>query len=370
MNDTGPEDSALLPGGFRDRLPPAAEAASLLVRTVVDVFGSYGYERVAPPLAEHEASLARWLGKPLGAALFRSPDPATGAALALRPDITGQIARIAATRLADAPRPLRLAYAGPVLRARAGQLDPARELTQAGAELIGTDSVAALAELATAAVAALESAGVTDISIDLTTPELVGALAAGRWPVDDLPALLRALDGKDWGALDSRETAPYRALLEAAGPAATALPRLAAIAPDLSAQLVELVGALPPVRVTVDPTERHGFEYHSWVGFSLYGAAQGRPFANEIGRGGAYLVRHPDGTTERAAGVSLYVDTLVDAGLGASPRRRLFLPLGTDATTSARLRAEGWMTVAALSDTDSDEGCSHVWNGREPVAKG
>jgi ATP phosphoribosyltransferase regulatory subunit len=121
--------------------------------------------------------------------------------------------------------------------------------------------------------------------------------------------------------------------------------------------------------VTIDPTERHGFEYHSWVGFSLYGAARERPFANEIGRGGAYLVRHPDGSTERAAGVSLYVDTLVDAGLGVAPRRRLFLPLGTEKETAERLRAEGWMTVSALSDADSDEGCSHRWNGRAVVAK-
>jgi ATP phosphoribosyltransferase regulatory subunit len=359
----------LLPAGFRDRLPPAAEAASRLVRTIVDGFAAHGYERVAPPIVEHEASLAAWLGKPLGSALFRTSDPTTGEALALRPDITGQIARIAATRLAAAPRPLRLAYAGPVLRARAGQIDPSRQLTQAGAELIGTDSVAALGELLNAAIEALTDAGVTDVSVDLTAPELVATLAAEQWPVADLDGLLRALDGKDWGALEAPDSAPYRALLEAAGPAETALPRLARLAPELGAQLGELA-ALLPCRVTVDPTERHGFEYHSWVGFTLYGAAQGRPFPHEIGRGGAYLVRHPDGHPERAAGVSLYVDPLVDAGLGASVRRRLFLPMGTDQATAARLRAEGWATVSALSEMDSDEGCSHVWNGREPVAKG
>ena len=90
------DQSALLPSGFRDRLPPAAEAASALTRIIVDGFAARGYDRVAPPLVEHEASLQSWLGKPLGAALFRSSDPASGEALALRPDITGQIARIAA----------------------------------------------------------------------------------------------------------------------------------------------------------------------------------------------------------------------------------------------------------------------------------
>ncbi|MCG2842537.1 ATP phosphoribosyltransferase regulatory subunit [Sandaracinobacter sp. RS1-74] len=361
--------ASLLPSGFRDRLPPAAEAASGLVRTVVDAFAARGYERVAPPLVEHEASLARWLGKPLGGALFRSSDPATGEALAIRPDITGQIARIAVTRLAAAPRPLRLAYAGPVLRGRAGQLSPERELTQAGAELIGTDGESALAELIATALEALGRAGVTGLSVDLTTPELVPALAAGRWPVEDPDGLLAALDGKDWGALSGNGRQPYRALLDLAGPAETALPRLAALAPELAARLQALIALLPAVRVTIDPTERHGFDYYSWMGFSLFGEANGVPLRGEIGRGGAYAVRHPDGRREPAAGVSLYVDTLVDAGLGASARQRLFLPLDTSAETAHRLRAEGWATVEALSDTDSAVGCTHVWNGEQAVAK-
>lgn len=360
---------ALLPSGFRDRLPPAAEAASSLVRGVVDAFARRGYERVSPPLVEHEASLAGWLGKPLGGALFRTSDPATGEALALRPDITGQVARIAATRLADAPRPLRLAYAGQVARGRAGQLTPERELTQAGAELIGTDGEAGLAELIGTALEALSAAGVTDLSVDLTTPELVPALAAGRWPVADVPALLALLDGKDWGALTG-PLAPYRALLDLAGPADTALPQLAGLAPALAARLEALIARLPAVRITIDPTERHGFEYHSWLGFSLFGQAGGRPLRGEIGRGGAYAVTHADGRREPASGVSLYVDMLVDAGLGAVAQARLFLPHGTPDAVGAELRAAGWVTVQALSPDDSDAGATHVWNGTQPVAKG
>lgn len=363
-------NSALLPPGFRDRLPPAAEAASQLVRTVIDTFAARGYERVSPPLVEHEASLQSWLGKPLGGALFRSSDPATGEALATRPDITGQIARIAATRLADAPRPLRLAYAGPVLRGRAGQLAPERELTQAGAELIGTDGEAGLAELVTTALEALSSAGVGELSLDLTTPELVPALAASRWPVADVDGLLAALDGKDWGALSDAARLPYRALLELAGPAETALPRLAELAPELATRIQGLIARLPGVRVTIDPTERHGFDYYSWVGFSMFGSVNGVPLRSEIGRGGAYSVRHPDGSREAAAGVSLYVDMLVDAGLGTSARTRIFLPQGTAPHVGAELRAGGWATVEALSGTDSDASCTHRWNGAQPVAKG
>lgn len=365
------EASALLPQGFRDRLPPGAEAAAALLRSVVDTLASHGYARVQPPLVEHEASLARWLGKPLGTALFRSPDPMSGAALALRPDITGQIARIAATRLAAAPRPLRLAYGGPVLRARGTQLAPARELTQAGAELIGTDSVAALAEMIAVSVEALERAGVTAICVDLTLPELVPALAAGPWPVADPQAVVAALDGKDSGALEALGAIAYCPLLEAAGPVSASLARLQALPIDaaLLASLAALIAKLPAVAVTLDPTERHGFEYHSWIGFSLFGEANGTPVRGEIGRGGSYRVRHPDGTDEPACGFSLYIDSLVDAGLGESPARRIFIPEGTAAPTAAALRAEGFATVAALSPADTAAGCSHIWNGSAAVAK-
>lgn len=364
MND----ERALLPSGFRDRLPPASEATAQLVRMVVDAFAARGYERVDPPLVEHEAGLEGWLGTPPGVALFRSSDPMSGAALALRPDITGQIARIAATRLAASPRPLRLGYAGPVLRGRAGQLSPERELVQAGAELIGNDGEVALAELISVALATLSVAGVSGLSVDLTTPELVRELAASFWPVDDEAELMARLDRKDWGALVG-DQAPYRALIDLAGPAETALPALCRIAPEAAERLQRLIALLPDVRITIDPTERHGFEYHSWVGFSLFGNVDGVPLRSEIGRGGAYVVRHPEGEDEAAAGVSLYIDTLVDAGLGSVARQRLFLPLGTPAETAERLRAEGWITIQALTDADSPASATHIWNGMAPVAK-
>ncbi|WP_448586349.1 ATP phosphoribosyltransferase regulatory subunit [Thermaurantiacus sp.] len=358
-----PGGPALLPEGFRDRLPGEAEAAAALLRVVVDTAGAHGYQRIQPPLVEFEAGLARWLGKPAPAAVFRASDPASGEALALRPDITGQVARIAATRLSHAPRPLRLAYAGPVLRAHGGMLDAARERSQAGAELIGTDSVPAVVEVLRIAIEALAACGVESLSVDLTLPELVEALARGPWPVSDWPAVARALDAKDWGAL---EVAPvYRVLLEATGEPAAALRTLRGLGlgPAFGALFdrIEAVARdLDGVRVTLDATERHGFEYQSWIGFSLFGAAGGVPFRGELGRGGSYRVRRPEGAGEPAVGFSLYIDPLAEAGLGRAERPRLFLPVGTTREEARRLRAEGYATVAALSADDTAErlGCA------------
>ena len=68
-------------------------------------------------------------------------DPDTHRMMGLRADITPQIGRVAATRLSQAPRPLRLSYAGQCVRVRAGQMASGRQVPQVGIELIGADDV-------------------------------------------------------------------------------------------------------------------------------------------------------------------------------------------------------------------------------------
>src|SRR3546814_1065014 len=89
------------------------------------------------------------------------------------------VGRIATSLLAGAPRPLRLCYAGQVVKLRASQLRPAREMLQVGAELIGSDSVAAAREIVTVAIDALEAAGIGPVTIDFTLPDVVDLLAGG-----------------------------------------------------------------------------------------------------------------------------------------------------------------------------------------------
>ena len=350
--------AGLLPAGFRDRLPPDAEAAATLTRAVMDAVAGHGYARVQPPIAEFEDEAGAWLERPANAAAFRATDPASGRGLVFRGDITGQVARIAATRLAAAPRPLRLGYAGPVLRSHAGQIDAARERTQAGAELIGSDAPAAVREVLALAVEALRACGADDLSVDVTLPGLVAELAGGPWPHADVAGLHAALDGKDAGALRAMGAQRYEALLAAAGSAAEALPALRAlgIAPDLLDEVEALVASLD-CAVTVDPTERHGFEYQTRIGFSLFGAGA----RAEIGRGGTYALKGG----EAAVGFSLYVDALVDAGLGRDARPRLFVGLGADADAAAKYRRLGFATVAALTPNESPAGCTHVLDGAE-----
>jgi ATP phosphoribosyltransferase regulatory subunit len=360
--------NGLLPEGLRDRLPPQAASAAAILSAVLDCVSAHGYDLVSPPLAEFEEELVGRLKSARSRDLLRFVDPVSQCTLALRPDITAQIGRIATTRMAHVARPLRLSYGGPVLKLRATQLRPERELLQAGAELIGSDSVAAVIEIIRIAFEALSATGVTAITLDLTLPDLVDALAAGPWSVtpDRIEAIKSALDAKNAGALSGADAAQFMPLLTAAGPLTQALTMLRSLGiSDLMEErlcaLESIAAALPDVRITLDPTERHGFEYQSWIGFSLFGAG----LSGEAGRGGSYVIVHGDGSEEPAVGFSLYLDPLVDAGLMAASARRLFVPLGADPTPAMRFRSEGWITVAAISPACQAAalGCSHWLDG-------
>jgi ATP phosphoribosyltransferase regulatory subunit len=367
-----PRTPALLPEGLRDRLPQQAEAASRVTRALVDAMRAHGYGRVSPPLAEFRETLG---GDDDRSArdLLRFTDPVSQRTLALRPDITRQVGRIATSLLAQAPRPLRLCYAGQIVKLRASQLRPAREMLQVGAELIGSDSVAAAREIVSVAIDALDAAGIGPVTIDFTLPDAVDLLAASL-PVDaSLETLRDELDAKDAGALVRIGAAAYLPLLRATGPFDQAIADLRAF--DTGGVLASRIDALEaiaaPIRdrvsLTLDPTERHGFAYQSWFGFQIFVPGQG----DAIGRGGGYAIPVGEDHEESAVGFSLYPDPLIDDGLGAEDvaERRIFLPLGHDTELAASLRADGWQTVAALSDDDEARalGCGYRLTADGPV---
>lgn len=369
MHDT---DRDLLPEGLEDRLPAAAAAAAGVTRAVIDVLDGHGYDRVQPPSIEFEKSLASRMAGVQPRRMFRFVDPASLRTLALRSDLTVQVGRIAATALAERARPLRLCYAGQVVTIKGDGLDPTRERLQLGAELIGSDSVAAAGEIVAVAIAALKAAGATGLSVDFTLPDLVDTLAAQALPLtaDQIESVRRELDAKDAGGLVAAGGSAYLPLLTAIGPFDQAIERLAAI--DAGGALASRISGLREVaarvageaRVTLDPSERHGFEYQSWFGFTIY--AEG--ISGALGRGGSYRIL---GRDEPAIGFSLYPDRLIDSlAAREEPRPTLFLPLGHDPAAAERLRAIGWRTVAAICAdcAPAPLGCTHRLEQGEAVA--
>jgi len=370
---------ALLPAGLNDGLPPDAEHEAAIVERLIRGFAGYGYERVKPPLVEFEETLLGGAGAGMANRTFRLMDPVSRRMMGVRADMTLQIARIAATRLVNVPRPLRLSYAGDVLRVAGSQLSPERQFMQVGAELIGSAAVTADAEIIVMAAESLRALGVANLSVDLNAPSLATALIAELgFDRNQTKRLRVALDRKDAAAVAeltaSRGGAQFAALMAATGSAARGraaiaaldLPASAGALRDRLVSVVDLLGrAAPDLALTIDPIENRGFEYHTGVSFSIFS----RGVRGELGRGGRYAAGEAG---EPATGFTLYMDTMLRALPAASTGRRVYLPAGTPAADGQRLRAEGWSTVAALESADNRAAddhaaearrlrCSHVW---------
>jgi ATP phosphoribosyltransferase regulatory subunit len=380
MNEAPLSHLALLPTGMRDVLPPEAEHEAKSIEAVMDCFAAHGYQRVKTPLLEFEESLFAGAGGATVEQTFRLMDPESQRMMGLRADTTPQIIRLANTRLAGAPRPLRLTYSGQCLRVRGSHLQQERQIAQAGIELIGHDSVAADAEIILTGADALKVIGLNDISFDLTIPRLVFSLL-GSVDGAALPSLTRALDRKDHAAVADVGGSIKHVLLkllEAVGPADKAISSLLAIdlppiAREHAIRMAETVEAIwernPTLKLTLDPVEFRGYQYHTGICVTVF--AHGRQL--ELGRGGSYLC----GEAEHAMGITLYPDTIVGVAPKPPLRPRLFLQHGTPLDIAGAYRSRNFATIAGLSPTENPIseairlGCTHVLqNGKiSAVAK-
>lgn len=304
---------ALLPEGFYDLLPPLAHKRSALMQQLLERFTNEGYEPVTPPLVEFEDTLLAGRGAALSGQIFRVMDPLSQRMLAFRPDMTLQVARIAATQLADAPRPLRLCYAGTTLLATGDPLQPGRQKTQAGIECFGLSTPEADAAIIRLAVNVLREVVSGEICVDLTLPGLVEAvldpIGLGTGQKRGIRHAIAKKDTSRLGELPKTEATLLQRLIEVAGDAKQALKTLETLplptsaAPQI-AHLRDAVTLLNGISLTIDPVETRGFEYHHLLSFSLFA----RNLPRELGRGGRYLLENG----EPATGCTLYVGTLLE----------------------------------------------------------
>jgi ATP phosphoribosyltransferase regulatory subunit len=157
-----------LPEGVRDILPEEALKITSIERAVTSAFEAKGFKRIVTPLLEYVETLSQGLSSELRDSLIKFIEPSTGKVMAVRPDITPQIARVVATKMRDYPLPLRIYYNENVLRVAEGSEGKSTEILQAGAEIISKEATAEVdAEVLTLAIESLKAAGVKDFKVDI-----------------------------------------------------------------------------------------------------------------------------------------------------------------------------------------------------------
>jgi len=344
----------LLPESISDILPSEARRIEELRRRLLDLYRTYGYELVMPPMVEYIESLLTGSGRDLDLRTFKLIDQLSGRTLGLRADITPQVARIDAHLLNRAGL-TRLCYSGHVLHARPAGALSTREPLQVGAELYGHDGLEADLEVIELLLDSLRVAGVRSVRIDLGHVAVVRSLLAALpglseddiFPLiqsKDAPALEQSLSGLP--PSDAR-----RALLELPGlygspvdvlARAKSLPALGPVlgALDQLRRLCEspLLASRPglDVQLTLDLGDARGYRYHSGVIFAAY--VDGLP--NAIGRGGRYdNVGESFGRARPATGFSLELRELAGLLDEPPPAAAIRAPWSVDAALSAAIRA-------------------------------
>jgi ATP phosphoribosyltransferase regulatory subunit len=178
-----------IPPGTRDVLPEEMRELRAIGDRMRAAYEDAGYGEVHTPALEYEEVLLRGDERAAGAR-YRTFDD-QGAVLALRSDMTIPVARVVATRYAEAEPPLRFSYVARAWRAP-------REFLQAGIELIGVPGVEGEAEVVALTIAALDAAGLRRHRVGVGDGALYrGLLRSFGLPEEAHLPMLEALSRRD-----------------------------------------------------------------------------------------------------------------------------------------------------------------------------
>jgi ATP phosphoribosyltransferase regulatory subunit len=353
----------LLPEYIQDMLPDEAWRVEAMRAQILDLLRKSGYQLVAPPLLEYAESLLLHNSDDMDLRSFKLVDQLSGRTLALRADITPQVARIDA-HLLNCQGITRLCYAGSVLHTQPVGLTRTRELLQIGAELYGHSGLESDLEIQQLMLQALAALGIRDVCLDLGHVAVFRALVRHAQLDKALEsALFDALQGKDSATLQQL-TAPLEAATREAlrvlptlyGDCAQVLARAYQVLPDYAevrAALRDLqtaAGRLQTLvaKVNVDLADLRGYHYHTGMVFAAYHAGS----HDAIALGGRYdELGASFGRARAATGFSMDLRQLYRLLPNVVKQRGVLAPHRVDASLDVaieKLRAAGEVVIVDL----------------------
>ena len=359
----------LLPEDIADVLPAKARKVEQLRRSLLDLYRSYGYELVAPPLLEFLDSLLTGTGSDLNLQTFKLVDQLSGRTLGLRADMTPQVARIDA-HLLNRTGVTRLCYAGSIAHTRTPIGCTSREELQLGAEIYGHAGWEADLEALTLLLQTLQTAGLKQVYLDLSHAGiLTGILADQVVSKEEIETLYGLLQSKDRSSLASwSRNLPQpvgqalMALTELSGPAKDVLVKARKVLPgnalvsdalSLLERLIKAIALMPSApEVSIDLADLRGYQYHSGMMFTAYVDALPQPIA----RGGRYdHVGQAFGRARPATGFSIDLLTLAGLSTDLEERSAIVAPWISDAGLNAAIQAlrAGGEIVVQLAPGDA-----------------
>ncbi len=362
----------MLPEGIEEILPPHAAQIDMLCREIIDLYTTWGYQLVIPPMIEYVDSLLTGTGKDLDLQMIKFTDQPSGRLMGVRADTTPQVARIDAHKL-QREVPTRLCYLGTVLRTRPENTGDDRSLLQAGAELYGHQGIESDMEVLCLMIETIKKADIENIHVDLGHVGIYyNLLQLAKLDEDSEMELFDILQRKAMSELNemisvgtlSQEVGElFRALMNCNG-SINDLGEIKVLFKGISSgikdclddlqNLVDLVSKrLPEVTLNFDLSELRGYHYHTGVIFTAYvpGYAQGVAFGGRYDDIGSAF-----GRARPATGFSTNIKTLVRLNnKSAEFRSGVYAPCTNDPDQVAvinKLRSQGEIVIHELAGQD------------------
>ena len=378
-------DRWLLPDGVEELLPEQAAQAESLRRKLLDLYASWGYELVVPPLIEFTESLLVGLEHDIDIQTFKVVDQLSGRTMGIRADITPQTARIDAHSL-NREGPVRLCYAGSVLHTKPQSLLASRSPIQLGAELYGDATLGADLEIISLMLETLRAAGVDQVTLDLGHVSIYRALVAQagldtdaeqqlsdalqrKAAVDIEAAIANSISDPALAAMMRAlsQLNGDRSVLERAKIALADAPAVVAKAiDDLAIVADQITARMPEINLYFDLSELRGYHYHTGLVFAALAPGHGQAVAN----GGRYDdIGQVFGRARPATGFNTDLKALLNylsPEQSAATVDSIFAPdsslLSAEDSLSLwqtvqTLRAQGERVVCALSGQTSAPNC-------------
>jgi len=353
----------LLPEYIQDMLPEEAWRVEQMRMQLLDLLRRSGYQLVSPPLLEYAESLLIDGSRDMDLRSFKLVDQLSGRTLALRADITPQVARIDA-HLLNRQGVARLCYAGSVLHTQPAGLTKTRELMQIGAEIYGHAGLESDLEIQQLMLQSLTSLGIKDVHLDLGHVGVFRTLVKHAGFDRDIEGkLFAALQNKDSSAmqpmvqqLDTTMRKSFMALPALYGNCSDVLARARQLLPKLEGVTTALdamesvAGKLQPLvsNIGIDLADLRGYHYHSGMVFAAYHAGS----RDAIALGGRYDdLGSSFGRARAATGFSMDVRQLYRLLPSKENRLGICAPHLDDAALQdkiAKLRASGEAVVVDL----------------------
>ena len=296
-------DRWLLPDGIEEILPEQAQHTEMLRRKLVNLFQSWGYEYVIPPMVEFTDSLLTGSGSDVDLLTFKLTDQISGKMMGIRADITPQAARMDAHSL-KREGINRLCYAGHVMHTRPKTPLSSRTPLKLGVELFGEAGIDADIEVISLMIETLHQVDLPKQYLDLghvgIFRALVEATELSECQEREFFQLLQAKASKEIDEWVSKniDNAAHRSWLKKLPSLAgtqVVLEEARQLFDEASDELLAAVDELeeiaqrvleryPQTQLYFDLGEIRGYHYHTGVVFGAYAPGVG----NAIASGGRY----------------------------------------------------------------------------------